>query len=632
MIHFVGAGPGAPDLITMRGARLLGEADVVVYAGSLVNPELLALAPGTCEVYDSARMSLEEVIDVMATATSTGRDVVRLHTGDPCLYGAIREQMNRLDELGIPYDDTPGVSSFCGAAASLNAEYTLPGVSQSLIVTRLAGRTPVPESEQLSALAAHGASMAIFLSAGMLERVQEALLGGGYSPTTPTTLVYKATWPDENVVRTCVGDLARDGGRAGIRKTALILVGEFLRGAGERSRLYDPTFSTGFRAARDSARDGSLEGTSRTRGVASHKHASASARTAQTLAAQTRTAQTLADGKPIRIVSFTDAGQALAERLASALGATAWRCVPGGLDGWAREGFAQAEDLVFVGATGIAVRAVAPYVRAKASDPAVVVVDERGRYAIPILSGHLGGANALARRIARICGAQAVITTATDGRNVFAVDEWARAQGCAVANPERIKHVSAALLAGDVVRVWSDSPLSGPVPDGIALATSPDTCDVLLSARASSDEHALRVVPRVLVLGVGCRKGVSSDALHVRLHDILQRTGFDQHALCCVCSIEAKKDEPGILGLCKHLGIPFRTFSATELAAVAGEFSASDFVRRTVGVDNVCERSAVLGADGGKLAWPKDAADGITMALAQRPFCPNWQWNMEVEA
>ena len=174
MIHFVGAGPGAPDLITVRGARLLGSADVIIYAGSLVNPELLSLAPEACEVHDSARMTLEQVIDVMARAQRDGREVVRLHTGDPSLYGAIREQMDALDELGIPYDDTPGVSSLCAAAASLEAEYTLPGVSQSLIVTRLAGRTPVPEGERLSALAAHGASMAIFLSAGRLAHVDEA--------------------------------------------------------------------------------------------------------------------------------------------------------------------------------------------------------------------------------------------------------------------------------------------------------------------------------------------------------------------------------------------------------------------------------------------------------------------------
>lgn len=247
MVHFVGAGPGAPDLITRRGARLLGEADVIIYAGSLVNPALLGLAKDGCAVYNSAEMTLEQVLDTMCSAEAAGLTTVRLHTGDPCLYGAIREQMDALDERGIVYDDTPGVSSFCGAAAALNAEYTLPGVSQSVIITRLAGRTPVPERESLASLAAHGATMVIFLSAGMLEGVREALLQGAYTPDTPAAIVYKATWPEEKVARCTVGTLAVCGEKAGIRNTALILVGDFLQPDYERSRLYDPAFTTGFR-------------------------------------------------------------------------------------------------------------------------------------------------------------------------------------------------------------------------------------------------------------------------------------------------------------------------------------------------------------------------------------------------
>ena len=249
MIHFVGAGPGAPDLITVRGATLLARADVIIYAGSLVNPELLDLAPVTVEIHDSARLTLEQVLDVMVEADAAGRELVRLHTGDPSLYGAIREQMEALDERGIAYDLCPGVSSMAAAAAALGAEYTLPGVSQSVIVTRLAGRTPVPEAERLSALAAHGATMVIFLSAGMLQAVQDELLCGGYAAETPAALVYKASWDDERVVRTTVGQLADAGAAAGIDRTALVCVGDFLAGVRERSQLYDPRFSTGFREA-----------------------------------------------------------------------------------------------------------------------------------------------------------------------------------------------------------------------------------------------------------------------------------------------------------------------------------------------------------------------------------------------
>ena len=211
MVHFVGAGPGAPDLITLRGAELLKTADVVIYAGSLVNPALLGMCKEGCSIYNSAEMTLEQVIAVMEAAEGEGKTTLRLHTGDPCLYGAIREQMDELDRLGISYDDTPGVSSFCGAAAAAHAEYTLPEVSQSVIITRMAGRTPVPEREGIASLAAHGATMVVFLSAGMLDGLQAELLKGAYTENTPVALVYKATWPEEKVVRCTLGQLAEAG-------------------------------------------------------------------------------------------------------------------------------------------------------------------------------------------------------------------------------------------------------------------------------------------------------------------------------------------------------------------------------------------------------------------------------------
>ena len=243
MVHFVGAGPGAPDLITQRGAALLAQAEIVIYAGSLVNPALLGLCQEGCSLYDSAHMTLEGVLDVM----KTDREIVRLHTGDPSLYGTIRDQMDALDKLDIPYDLTPGVSSFCGAAAAAGVEYTLPGVSQSVIITRMAGRTPVPERESVAALAAHGASMVIFLSAGMLASLQAELLKGTYTPETPAALVYKATWPEAKIVRCPLGRLAEAGREHNINKTALVLVGDFLSGRYERSQLYDPAFTTGYR-------------------------------------------------------------------------------------------------------------------------------------------------------------------------------------------------------------------------------------------------------------------------------------------------------------------------------------------------------------------------------------------------
>lgn len=249
MVSFVGAGSGAADLITLRGARLLEKADVIIYAGSLVNPELLNYARPGCTIHNSAHMTLEQVIAVMEQAEAKGLFTVRLHTGDPSLYGAIREQMDELDRRGIAYEVVPGVSSFCGAAAALKAEYTLPEVSQTVIITRMEGRTPVPPSEALSSLAQHGSTMVLFLSTGLLPQLTEELLKGKYSPDTPAALVYKATWPDEKVFRCTLGTLAQTAAENNITKTALVCVGDFLGTDYARSKLYDPGFATEFREA-----------------------------------------------------------------------------------------------------------------------------------------------------------------------------------------------------------------------------------------------------------------------------------------------------------------------------------------------------------------------------------------------
>ena len=251
MVYFVGAGSGAADLITLRGARLLGEADVIIYAGSLVNPALLDYAKEGAEIYNSASMTLEEVVAVMLAAEAAGKMCVRLHTGDPSLYGAHREQMDLLDDAGIEYEVVPGVSSFCGAAAALKAEYTLPGVSQSVIITRMEGRTPVPEGEKLRLMASHGCTLVLFLSIGLLEAATEELLAGGYSPDTPAAIVYKATWPDEQVFRCTVDTLAETAREAGIKNTALVTIGGFLGDDYDRSKLYDPAFTHLFRTGTD---------------------------------------------------------------------------------------------------------------------------------------------------------------------------------------------------------------------------------------------------------------------------------------------------------------------------------------------------------------------------------------------
>ena len=267
MIHFVGAGPGAPDLITVRGQKHLAEADVIIYAGSLVNPELLHVAGESCRIYNSAYMTLEEVLKVMEDAEKEGLTTVRLHTGDPSIYGAIREQMEELEKRGIAYDVTPGVSSFCGAAAALGMEYTLPGISQSVILTRMEGRTKVPEKESIESFAAHQATMVLFLSSSMIGELAEKLVEGGYAPQTPAAIVYKATWPEEKAFICTIDTLEKTAADNGIDRTALIIVGVAARYNGlrrtaesgnggspksgvMRSCLYNAGFETGYRSAK----------------------------------------------------------------------------------------------------------------------------------------------------------------------------------------------------------------------------------------------------------------------------------------------------------------------------------------------------------------------------------------------
>lgn len=251
MVYFVGAGSGAADLITVRGKNLLEKADVVIYAGSLVNPELLKYAREDCELYNSAKLTLEEIIELIVKAEAEGKMTVRLHTGEPSIYGAVREQMDALDAYGILYESCPGVSACFGAAASLNLEYTLPEVSQSLIITRMAGKTSVPPKESIESFAAHGASMAIYLSAGMLEELSQRLMAGGYGKDTPVALVYKATWPEEESYLCTVESLPMVAKEHGINKIAVVLVGEAIaHGRYARSRLYAPDFATEYRPAR----------------------------------------------------------------------------------------------------------------------------------------------------------------------------------------------------------------------------------------------------------------------------------------------------------------------------------------------------------------------------------------------
>lgn len=324
-------------------------------------------------------------------------------------------------------------------------------------------------------------------------------------------------------------------------------------------------------------------------------------------------------------LAFTEKGMALAHRLARALPGSVSRCGAGGvrLAEWTGTQFAQADALIFVGAAGIAVRAIAPHCKSKATDPAVVVLDECGRFAVPLLSGHLGGANALARALAEACGAIPVITTATDANGVFAVDEWAKAQGCAVLEPERIKLVSGALLAGHTVRLASDWPVQGTPPAGVDSARTPAEADFALTLSPAGD--ALHLVPRIGVLGIGCRRGTCAEQLEAAFADFCARHSLAPACIAAAASIDLKADEAGLLAFCRAHGWPITFYSAEQLRALSGPFTPSPFVQSVTGVDNVCERAAVL-ASGGCIRIPKQAGGGVTFALALCPYAPDWRW------
>lgn len=644
MVHFVGAGPGARDLITVRGVNRIREADVIIYAGSLVNPELLSYAKADCEIYNSAHMTLEDVVSVMREAEAAGKGTVRLHTGDPSVYGAIREQMDLLDECGIAYDVCPGVSAVFGAAASLACEYTLPDVTQTLILTRAEGKTPVPEKENLRSLAVHRASLVLYLSSGLAPKVRQDLLFGGYAEDTPVAVVYKATWPEEKIIRTTLAKLPEDMEAAGITKTALIIVSPALGSVYEKSRLYDAAFATEYRGATEIAFPAGIRRvlliTCSVRGYA----------TMQKLA---KKLENISGAEIITKVKC----EALPE---VSMRETVKACV----DAY----FRQVDAIVFVTASGIAVRSVAEHLTHKSKDPAIVCMDECGKHVISLVSGHAGGANALTQMLADVMWATPVITTATDVEGRFSIDDYAREHNLVVTDWAKAKAISAEVLVTGAKPVWVDEAAGSQEEEknaceirmeqkstGIDVGkiendgckNEVDGCEnrinvkrlqigshqVIITPRDGSvDVQTLQLIPRCIVAGVGCKKGTPVDKIEHAVQDAFAKAGLRMEALCAVASIDLKKEEAGLLEFCETRNVLFETYAAEELRAVPGTYSASEFVSGVTGVDNVCERSAVkyasehgmnqgeqlLGrqAKPGELLIRKQAYGGVTVALA----------------
>lgn len=630
MVHFVGAGSGACDLITVRGMNRIKEADVIIYAGSLVNPELLSYAKAECEIYNSAHMTLEDVVSVMREAEAAGKGTVRLHTGDPSVYGAIREQMDLLDECGIAYDVCPGVSAVFGAAASLACEYTLPDVTQTLILTRAEGKTPVPEKENLRSLAAHRASLVLYLSSGLARKVRQDLLLGGYAEDTPVAVVYKATWPEEKIIRTTLAKLPEDMEAAGITKTALIIVSPALGSVYEKSRLYDAAFATEYRGATEIAFPA---------GIRRVLLITCSVRGYATMQKMAKKLENISGAEIITKVKC----EALPE---VSMRETVKACV----DVY----FEQVDAIVFVTASGIAVRSVAEHLTHKSKDPAIVCMDECGKHVISLVSGHAGGANALTQMLADVMWATPVITTATDVEGRFSIDEYAREHNLVVTDWAKAKAISAEVLAAGAEPVWVDEAEVLQEEEKRACemrkeqkSTGIDGCEneinvqklqigshqvIITPKDGSVDVQTLQLIPRCIVAGVGCKKGTPVDKIEHAVQDAFAKAGLRMEALCAVVSIDLKKEEAGLLEFCETRNVPFETYAAEELQAVPGTYSASEFVSGVTGVDNVCERSAVkyasehgmnqgeqlLGrqAKHGELLLRKQAYGGVTVALA----------------
>ena len=606
LVEFVGAGPGAEDLITVRGLRALEQADLVVYAGSLVNPAHLKACKANCTCLDSASMNLGEQIEAMSDAALAGKRVVRLHTGDPAMYGAINEQIRGLAQKGVAASIIPGVSSVFAAAAALGCELTSPDVSQSVVLTRTPGRTPMPQGEDAAAFARTGAMLVFFLSTGKVGELMRHLMEqGGLAEDTPAAIVYRASWPDERILRGTVGDIARQAEEAGLGRQALVIVGRALGANGTASRLYDADFSHGYR---------------------------------------NRLVSENFDGR-CALYAFTDKGLTRAREIAAGLGlptvlhstrpsnAEGIVHIPAqDFDSRLAANWAQFDAHIFIGATGIPFRKATPLLRGKSIDPAVLACPESGSHVIALTSGHFGGTNRLARRIARITGGQAVIGSPADVNGLPAFDEAAAQEHARILNPEAVRALNAALLDGTPIAFCGTRAVFErhfASTGQVVFFENPQkvTCGhvVLWDSENTLPEGVLHldVSSRAFVLGVGCRRGVKPQELRLVAERYLSEFGLNAENIASIATCTVTEDEPAILGLGEAWQVPVAFHSAEELDAVPVS-APSEKVREKVGTASVCEAACLLSAGYGSIPQPtlyapKAAFGDVTLALARLP-------------
>ena len=603
VVYFVGAGPGDPALLTLKAKALIEHADMIIYAGSLINPQVLDFATDDAERHDSSKMNLDEQKKLMAEAAHAGKVIARLHTGDPSIFGAISEQMQALQREGIPCVVIPGVSSAFAAAAALGIEYTLPEITQTLILTRLSGRTPVPPVENLRSLAAHHSSLVIFLSTGLLNEVVTELTAAGYSPRTPIALVYRASWDDERIVHGTLANIASLVEREELTHQGLIIVSPAFEAApSTRSHLY-----SGFEQAHVER---------------------------QGIAIVTLTAPAVELGRSL-LAKMPEAELYLPARFGNVQGMEPPRIHPfqESIRQVLQSAFQNHAALICILAAGIVMRELAPLLQNKHSDPAVVVMDAEGRYAVSLLSGHEGGANQLARRAAALTGGQAVITTASDAQEVPALDVQAKQQGWRLHPGSRFAQVMAALVNGEPVGLVVDDDLQLPqaVLDYHWAGVFSHRDDALAGGCAKLVFFTCRKIPEIfwqqvdaavvyhmpqLALGIGCNQGTPADEILQAVQQVLDGAGYDLAAVGCVATIQDKSHEAGLLEACHKMDWPLRLFERDQLNRVPGLPNPSAYSMQALGVQGVAEPAALLAAGSRTLLIEKHKFSNVTVAVA----------------
>lgn len=621
-VFFVGAGPGAPGLLTLDAVAALRAADLVLYADSLVSPEIAQFVRPAVPFEGTKDRHLDNIVAQMIAAAQAGQQVARVHSGDPALYGAITEQIAALRAAAVRYRIIPGVSSVFAAAAALGVELTVPDVAQTIIMTRAAGRTGMPDGETLQSLAAHRTTLAILLGITRVRQLAEELISGGYPPQTAAAALYRVSWPDEGIVRGTLADIAERVKTMGWTRQAILLIGDAIDPANQdgthRSHLYDATYTHRFRRATRTAQG-------------SHPIAAL----APSLANVPRSAD-------LTVISLTRNGTSLGDRLAREMGGVLYapaRFSPEG--GMPYHGpVAEAiralwhshTRMLLIMPVGVAVRSLAPLLTDKRSDPGVVAMDEAGRFAVSIASGHVGGANALARTVATLTGGEAVITTASDVQGVPALDLLGTSSGWRIANPDALARVSGALVNGETIGVFQDAGsrawLSEPeaaalrfAPDLATLADATYVAALVITYRRSEalpdDVRAKAIIyhPPCLSVGIGCERGVAEGEVATAVSATLAASGLAVEAIRDYATIDMKRDEAGLLAYAATMDHPLRFFSAHDLnRPVVPNPSAAAI--NAVGAQGVAEPAALLASGARALLVEKHVRGRVTVAVA----------------